>query len=88
MDKLTDEYSRLYYSGLIFEREARSFLARGLLGEFAYESFHDAIEHYEKADSLSPTTNDEAILRGNSCIRTIRARKLRPPSKSVELPLE
>ena len=88
LDMLTDEYQLVYYAGLICEREARGFLARGLAGEFAYGSFYDAIEYYEKADEMSPATDDEAILRWNSCVRTVRARRLRPPTQSVELPLE
>jgi hypothetical protein len=37
----------------------------------AYESFRDAMEWYEKAESMRPAGNDEAILRWNTCARVL-----------------
>jgi hypothetical protein len=86
--KLSDEYERLYYAGLVAERQARAIRTRGVAGVFAYDGLRTAMELYEKAEALSPEGNDDAILRWNSCVRTIRQSDLRPRGEEYELPLE
>ncbi len=87
--KLGDEYSRAYYRGLICEREGLAYLERGHAAMFAYDSLRDAMDWYEKADGLHPEGNEDAVLRYNSCVRTIRREKLKPPPDyRHELPLE
>src|ERR1700750_1293489 len=68
LPRLTDEYERVYYAGIICERRAGAQLRRGALGsaEVASEWFHDAMTWYEKAEKMRPTGNDEAILRWNT----------------------
>ncbi len=77
--KLDDEFERTYFAGLICEREARAHLERGQYRDFAYDGFRDAMELYEKAEAISPPNNNNAILRYNSCVRTIRSKNLEPP---------
>lgn len=86
--KLTDEYERLYYSGIIAERRARALLVKGPSAAFAYDVFRDAMDWYEKAALVRPDGNDDATLRWNSCVRTIRDKNLRPREPEVELGLE
>ena len=86
--QLTDEYQKIYYSGLICERQARGLLNRGMSATFSYDGFREAMTWYEKASELSPPDNDDAILRWNSCVRTIRRSNLRPRQEDEELPLE
>src|SRR5262245_50163161 len=45
LPRLTDEYERVYYAGIICERRARAQLHRGALGsaEVAAEGFRDAM---------------------------------------------
>jgi tetratricopeptide (TPR) repeat protein len=71
--RLTDEYERAYYAGIICERRANAQLHRGALGsaEVAAEWFHDAMTWYEKAEKIRPAGNDEAILRWNTCVRLL-----------------
>ena len=76
--RLTDEYEQRYYNGLIAERRARALLAKGPSAAFAHDVFLDAMEWYEKAQALHPEGNDDAILRWNSCVRTIRDENLKP----------
>lgn len=73
--ELTDEYHRYYYSGLIEERRARQRFGLGgpHAGYAAYDELRAAMEAYEKAEAISPTDNDDAILRWNSCARMIMA---------------
>ena len=74
--QLPGDYERLYYQGLILERDARAHLAKGLSGVFAHDLFMEAISFYERAESLRPEDNDDPILRRNSCLRTLWAEGL------------
>ena len=78
--RLTEEFHRCYYTGIIRERFARSVLKRGRPGAFhvAYDYFKAAMQHFEKAEALTDDQNDDAILRWNGCARTINAKKLEP----------
>lgn len=88
LSQVKDEYQRLYVSGLVSEREARAFLGRELRGEFAYDSLRAAMDLFERAERIAPEDNHDAILRWNSCLRTIRKHNLSPRTHESELPLE
>jgi len=70
---LKDEYSRKYYTGIVYERQAGSALNSGIPGAGfdAYEWYLEAMECYEQAEKVHPPGNDDAILRWNTCARTI-----------------
>lgn len=70
---LKDEYSRLYYSGIIAERLGTSALkSRGPGAHFdAYEWYHEAMEFFEKADAINKDDNNDPVLRWNTCARMI-----------------
>jgi hypothetical protein len=76
LGSIADEYERAYYSGIIYERRAKATLAKTGVG--AYELFRQAMECFEKAESLRPAGNDDAILRWNGCARVINRNKLQP----------
>jgi hypothetical protein len=87
--RLKSEYERAYYTGVVFEREARALLARSMLARrTAYGCFRTAMDWYEKAEALRQPGNDDAILRWNSCVRTLDREKLEPESEERDLPLE
>ena len=44
----------------------------------AYEWFREAMLHFEEAEKLRPTRNEDAILRWNTCARIIMSEKLEP----------
>ena len=73
LPRLTDEYERVYYTGIIIERRARAQLHRGALGsaDVASEGFREAMRWYERAEGMRPAGNDEAILRWNTCARLL-----------------
>ena len=73
LPRLTDEYERVYYTGIIIERRARAQLHRGALGaaDVASEGFREAMRWYERAEGMRPSGNDEAILRWNTCARLL-----------------
>ena len=80
ISKLSNEYERNYYTGLICERQARAYLKRNSpgAGHLAYRYFEEAMTYYEQAEALRAPGNDEALLRWNCCVRTIEADHLEP----------
>ncbi len=87
-NQLTDEYQRHYYNGIIAEREGRALMSRGPSAAHSYVAFREAMEFFEKAEALRPPGNDDAILRWNACVRSIRSANLRPPPPDEILSLE
>ena len=73
LPRLTDEYERLYYSGLVRERRGLAHLSLGAPGSdrVACEWLHEAMEYYERAETIRPAGNDNAILRWNTCARAV-----------------
>jgi hypothetical protein len=87
--QLADEYERAYYTGIVYERETRSYLTRkNVVRSAAYDGFRHAMEWYERAEALRPPGNVDAILRWNSCVRAIERERLEPEAREPELPLE
>jgi hypothetical protein len=87
--QLKDEYERAYYTGIVYERETRSYIGRkNVVRSAAYDGFRHAMEWYERAEALRPPGNVDAILRWNSCVRAIERERLEPESREPELPLE
>ncbi|HXH13237.1 MAG TPA: hypothetical protein VNP04_26110 [Alphaproteobacteria bacterium] len=78
LSRLHGEYERAYYAGIIYERKARAQLSQGLPGArfTAYELFREAMFWYERAEAIRPPDNDDATLRWNACVRTIRDQRL------------
>jgi hypothetical protein len=87
--QLDDEYDRAYYTGIVFERETRAYLERkNVVRHAAYDGFRHAMEWYERAEALRPPGNVDAVLRWNSCVRSIETHRLEPAADEHELPLE
>ena len=90
--KITDSIKRLdskflqhYYSGIFFERQARSLLKHSMSRSFAYAEFIEAIAEFEIAEKKAPEHCADPILRYNSCIRTIKKENLQPRQEFDEL---
>ena len=89
--RITDEYQRAYYSGMIAERRGQALLNQGGMGSggMAYDSLREAMQWYEKAEAIRPAGNDDAILRWNTCARVLGSNShLAPASDSYEPALE
>ena len=71
--RISDEYQRTYYSGMIAERRGQALLSHGGIGSggMAVESLKEAMRWYEKAESIRPPGNDDSILRWNTCARVL-----------------
>jgi hypothetical protein len=88
---LKDEYQRVYYMGIIHERQGMASLRSGLPGtDFdAYEWYTEAMDYYERAEALSAGANMDARLRWNTCARIIMMYHLKPrPQDEPEAMLE
>jgi len=83
LGRLRDEYQKTYYTGLVWERRAKARLATGSPGAkyAAYDWLREAMEWFEKAEAIRPSSNDDAILRWNSCARVIMSNNLVPRSE-------
>ena len=73
LPRLTDPYERAYYSGIVSERRAHALLhqARHASGSTIYDWLREAMDWYEKAESVRPPANDDALLRWNTCARLL-----------------
>ena len=89
--RIKGEYERAYYSGILAERRAKAQLARATPGchHQAYEGFREAMHWFEKAESVRPAGNDDAVLRWNTCARMIAKNQLTArEEEKIEPPLE
>jgi hypothetical protein len=88
--QLAGEYEREYYAGIICERKGHAVYAKDMpdARSTSYEWLIDAMEHFEKAEALRPTGNDDALLRWNTCARQIMNLHLEPRGEYVETQLE
>ena len=73
LEKLSDQFCKSYYGGIILERRAKVHLERGGpgSGRLAYEWFDKAMKLYETALSSCSPGNQDALLRWNTCARII-----------------
>ncbi len=80
--ELETEYERFYYSGIVAERLGKSQLERGgpSSDDYANRALHEAMVWYEKAEAIRPSGEDDAILRWNTCARTISRRGFADPA--------
>ncbi|MBV9670306.1 MAG: hypothetical protein JOZ43_05055 [Acidobacteriales bacterium] len=74
VQKLLDPYERLYYSGIIYERRAKTQLHAGNMPHALLVMFEKALRCFEQAQAISPPANDDAILHWNSCVRVLQSR--------------
>ena len=91
LSHLHDAYERAYYAGIIGERRAKAQLSQGHpgSGHDAYELLREAMAWFEKAETLRPVKNDDALLHWNTCARLIMGNQLTPRAEeTVELSLE
>ncbi len=85
--QITDEYKQAYYNGIVLERRAKATLRMDTPGSdsSAFNLFRQAMEWFEKAESMRPAGNDESILRWNGCARVIMANNLEPREMASDM---
>lgn len=72
--RLTNNYERLYYTGVLHERLAKAQLKAGRSPHTLLALFEEAMDYYEEAEKIRPPDNDDAILRWNRCARLLQER--------------
>jgi hypothetical protein len=79
--ELEDEYERFYYSGIVAERLGKAQLTRGgpSSDDYANRALREAMAWYEKAEAARPPADDDAIVRWNTCARTITRKGFTAP---------
>ena len=94
--RIKGEFEQTYFEGIINERWGRAQLRKGAPGYVAHGWFVTAMGLYEKAQSLSPPGDDDAVLRWNACVRLmerdtrLKPREVGPDTSTLagDLPLE
>jgi hypothetical protein len=82
--RLSGDYEKAYFRGVIYERWAKAQLAHGILATTVYDWICEAMSWYEKAEALSPPGNEDAVLRWNTCARTLDSHpELQPMQESA-----
>jgi tetratricopeptide (TPR) repeat protein len=71
-EKLTSEYERWYYLGILYERRAKAQIRAGQLAHSLITSFQNALHCFEEAEKVRPQGNDDALLRWNRCLRLMK----------------
>jgi hypothetical protein len=89
LEQIVDEYTRYYYAGIVCERRATALLGRNVsgAGEMAHDWLQRAMTWYEKAESISPPSNEDAVLRWNTCVRMMQRRPDIQAAGGLESPL-
>ena len=72
-EKLTNDYERLYYLGILNERRAKAQLRAGHRSHTLRSSFESALQYFEEAEKVRPKGNDDALLRWNRCLRLMQS---------------
>lgn len=87
---LASEYDRAYYSGIAWERRAKTHYRSSKRGaaSIAYDWLVKALALFEAAEQVRPAGNDDAILRWNACVRFIQRHKdLHPRIEEISEPV-
>ena len=84
-NSLSDPYSKLYYLGIIHERQGNTALNSSIPGSGfdAYEWYLEAMDFYERADEINPSGNEDVVLRWNTCARIIMENHLKRRPKDT-----
>ena len=91
LSRVKGDYERAYYTGILAERRAKAKLAQGTPGSrhYAFDGFREAMSWFEKAETIRPPGNDDALLRWNTCARIIEKNRLVAREEdNLEPPLE
>ncbi len=75
--RLKDPYERLYYTGLLCERQAKAQLLSGRSPHTVLPLFEQALACFGEAEKIRPAGNDDSILRWNRCVRLLESPHMR-----------
>ncbi|HYW47785.1 MAG TPA: hypothetical protein VE959_33260 [Bryobacteraceae bacterium] len=83
--RLSDEYERAYYSGIVHERRALALFRQGdfRAGQPIHALLQVAMQWYETAQALRPAGNDDSLLRWNACARFLTRNAYLCPEREI-----
>ena len=70
---LSNRYERLYYTGILHERRAKTQLRAGRAPHTLVVLFEQAMRCFEEAENIRPEGNDDSLLRWNRCVRLLQS---------------
>ena len=73
LPRFQNAYDRTYYEGVVYERWAKAQSARKVPGHVVQGWYLHAMHCFERAESLAPPENPDAILRWNTCARLLES---------------
>jgi hypothetical protein len=82
LSRLTGDYRRWYYEGILCERRGKAHFRSGnpMSGTMAHEWLETAMSLFARAERVRPAGDDDAVLRWNSCARMMMGSDaIRPP---------
>ena len=90
VDRLSDDYDRNYYAGIIRERRAKAVLQRDSYAAATAASgwLREAMAFFEHALAIRPAHNDDAVLRWNACGRLLQQLPDIEPADIKEHPIQ
>ena len=71
LPNIEGEYERAYFDGVVFERWGKAQAGHDSPDNVSCDWLRMAMSCYDKAETIRPPGNDEAILRWNACARMI-----------------
>ncbi len=71
LPRLSNDYDRAYYEGMIHERWAKAQTARHVPDHVVTGWYLHAMHCFERAEAVAPADNPDAILRWNACARVL-----------------
>jgi len=83
--RLADPYKKEYYLGILSERRAKAQARAGRPSHVWVPLFEDAMKHFDAAEKIKPTDNEEAVLRWNRCVRLLQTVPQASREESVSL---
>lgn len=80
--QIKGDYERAYYAGIVSERLGLARVRQLDPGSriSGYHALQDAMRHYDQAIHFAPHGNDDAVLRWNTCARTLMQNPSLQPS--------
>jgi|SRR5688572_13417050 len=88
--RLESSYDRAYYAGIAWERRSKASYQSCGQGcrQYVYEWMVHALRLFEEAEHLRAPSNDDAVLRWNTCVRFLdRHKELTPAEVEMAEPI-
>jgi hypothetical protein len=83
---LTDEFHKVYYEGILYERWARAQLQKEVPLETIESWTRTAMKLYDQANNLAPKDDPNPLLRWNTCARFLEECEKKKPQTNASPP--